>query len=298
MANKTKLFVFLISILGTVIGAVVIYFFLYSSTKPTESSLSPTAFSTPENPQQPITASTSLSDLPIGVSISLGNQWFESWAGANDILVTFSDSLITSSKPAKGRLGWNNPSFANIKQMENQWQGKVDIILYDYETWEKTPQDEQADPQKTAQEVHAYADEKQVTIIIGASWKMVTKEGASRQARENLSNINFADLIDKEKVQAIARHAKDFGVNASGLRSASPDSYIVFFKLVASYAQEVNPTIKLWPVLDARNQSADQMRQMIKDLDGYLNGIMIMGSAQDKPVISQLISLLRGSEIP
>jgi hypothetical protein len=298
MANKTKLFVFLISILGTVIGAVVIYFFLYSSTKPTESSLSPTAFSTPENPQQPITASTSLSDLPIGVSISLGNQWFESWAGANDILVTFSDSLITSSKPAKGRLGWNNPSFANIKQMENQWQGKVDIILYDYETWEKTPQDEQADPQKTAQEVQAYADEKQVTIIIGASWKMVTKEGASRQARENLSNINFADLIDKEKVQAIARHAKDFGVNASGLRSASPDSYIVFFKLVASYAQEVNPTIKLWPVLDARNQSADQMRQMIKDLGGYLNGIMIMGSAQDKPVISQLISLLRGSEIP
>lgn len=294
MTNKTKLTVVLIFILGIIIGAVIFYFFLSPSAKPIKINLSPTISPTSESLQTTsvaISSSTSLSTLPIGVSVGTSNQWFESWAGSNDILIAFSNNLATSSKPSKGKLGWNNPSFANIKQTENQWRGKVSIILYDYETWEKTPADEQTNPEQTAKNVQEYADQKGVDIIIGASWKMVTLKGASKKAQVDPTNINFATLVDKEKIQAIAKYAKNFGVNAVGLRNASPDAYVEFFNLVAAYAKEVNPNIKLWPVLDARSQSADKMLEMVNKLQGNVDGVMIMGN--DKSVISGFITLLR-----
>lgn len=295
MTNQTKFIIVLLFIIGIFTGAAIFYFFLNPSVKPINTSLFPTTTQSLENPQptSPISTSKSLSTLPIGVSVGMSNQWFESWATSNDILIAFSNNLPTTTKPSKGKLGWNNPSFANIKQTESQWLNKVNVILYDYETWTKTPQDEQANPEQTAKDIQQYADQKGVELVFGTSWKMITVKGASQQARNNLSSLNFSELIDIAKVQAIARNVKNFGVNASGLRQASVDAYIAFFNTAATYAKEVNPTIKLVPVLDARSESAEQLVDMIKKLGNNIDSVMIMGTAKEQSVIDQLITLLR-----
>ena len=294
MNNKTKIFVGSMFLLGIIIGGAIFYFYTkIPKLQPT------TSLSTTNTQPPPLTTSTAstitanLKNIPIAVGFQLGVDWFNSWATKNDLMVIFGVNFTDTTHPKTGQLAWNAPSFTNVMSSVNQWKGKVNTVLYDYETWEKTPASEQADPAQAARTAQSFCDANGIQLIMGASWKMVTVKGAAKILRGNPAGVNWSGIIDKAKIQSIAKSVRSFGVNASGLRRENPEQYIDFFNLVASYAKEVNPTIKLWPVLDARSQSADKMLEMVNKLQGNIDGVTIMGNEKDKAVISSLISMLR-----
>jgi hypothetical protein len=219
--------------------------------------------------------------MPIAVGQGMGSEWFESWATEDDIMVFFGDNFDQIPELRKGKIGWNVPSFAHVIETESEWSGKIDVIVYDYEMWDKTPEEEKRNPDWASQRAHKFANERNCVLIQGSSWNMVTDKDPDI----------FWGKVDKEKLQAIAKNVDNYGFNATGLRKESPEGYIEWFKTCSDYAREVNPDIKLWVMLDARNQSAEEMYDMIKQLEDHASGITIMG--KEKEIISEFISKIR-----
>jgi len=229
--------------------------------------------------------------LPVAVAGTVKMNWAGDLGSKHDITIYFGDNFEKMKRPVLGRVGWNVPDFGHVIETESQWKGKVDVIIYDYETWEKTPAGEKDDPGRAAKTAQKFVDDRGLELILGASFKMVTLPGAAKKIREG--NFVWSEIIDKNKVQAIAASVKNFGVNAVGLRNEFPDYYVEFFNTVAAYAREANPNVSLWPVIDARGNTAQNMDKMVKDFGENVQGITIMGGAEDQETISDFMSLMR-----
>ncbi|MFH1668101.1 MAG: hypothetical protein ABH884_03730 [Candidatus Komeilibacteria bacterium] len=228
-----------------------------------------------------------IKSTPIAVGMGMGTDWFETWANENDIIVFFGEDFSKIPEPDIGKVGWNTPSFNKVIETENQWQGKLDAILYDYEMWDKTSQEEKNDPDWAVKRAQNFANERNMLLIQGSSWKMVTERDRSGET--------FFGIIKVETLQSIARNVDNYGFNAVGLRKESPQDYIKWFIQCSNYAREVNPNIKMWFMLDARNQTADEMYDMFLEVnkDVEISGISIMGTRQDQKTVEELISKLR-----
>lgn len=223
-----------------------------------------------------------LQNMPLAVGSGVGTEWFESWAREDDIVVFFGDNFAKIPQPRKGKVGWNVPSFAHVIETEEQWRGKIDVILYDYEMWEKTPDEEKKNPDWASKRAQQFCNERNLLLLQGSSWNMVTDRDP---------NIPWGK-IDKEKLQTIAKNVDHYGFNATGLRKESPESYIEWIKQLSNYAREANPDIKIWAMFDVRNQTTEEMYKIAKQLEEYIDGISIMGN--EKEIISEFISNLRG----
>lgn len=255
---------------------------LSSQSNEFQGQIHPTAIPKKQTNSPPgVITNKTLKYLPIAVGKGVGTDWFSSWAREDDMLVYFQSDLNTITVPSKGKVGWNNPSFANVIETESQWKGKVDVILYDYELWEKTPEDEKADPGSASKKAQQYADQNNIMLLMGSSWKMVTSRDPS---------IVYG-RINKEKIQTIARNVKNYGFNASGLRRTDDESYLTWFKTCASYAREANPSIKIWFMVNSQDQTASEMLSMTNKLVGAIDGISIMGN--NRKSITTFVSQIR-----
>ncbi|MBU0975498.1 MAG: hypothetical protein ABIE03_05465 [Patescibacteria group bacterium] len=237
--------------------------------------------------------------IPLAVGSCLGDEWFSSWARTEDIFVVFGLKETFDDIPSLtvGKVGWNVPSLSHAVDTEKSWLGKVDTIIYDHELWDKTPLEEKENLPAAIEKSAAGLKQDGVELIVGASWKSVLRNGVSLSASQVIyaqGNIDWDAYIDKEMIYQLALQTDNFGVNATGLRSEFPESYVSFFKSIAKTAREANPDIKLWPVLDARTASSKELYQMMTDLNPFVDGVTIMGcDEQAKSTIEEFISLIR-----
>lgn len=238
----------------------------------------------------------SLSEIPIGVAATLGEEWFATWARENDMLVVFGnrERFDNLPRPLVGKVAWNVASMAHARETKELWQGNVDVLIYDYELWEQTPQEERDDPDAASRGAQALADEASVTLIMGTSWRVASKDLATQMIRENAGEIDWSGHINRETLGAVAKNVGNYGTNATGLRAEYPEAYRAFFDAISEYVRSINPTIGLWPVLDARNQSAEEMYELLNDLTVPPAGVVIMGGPEDREAIEELVGLMRG----
>jgi hypothetical protein len=239
--------------------------------------------------------STDFSGIPIAVSAGYGADWFESWAQKDDILIVFGEEFDFSEtpQPSVGKVGWNVPNFSSVARTEDSWEDKVDVIIYDYETWEKTPEEEKRDSGYISRQAQEYVNERGMELIYGTSWQVAVRKISAQKVTEMGGDIVWEEYIDEDKIRDIVRNVNNFGVNATALRREFPESYVDFFNTVAEVAKEANPEIKLWPVVNAVDQSAREMFQMIEDLGDNVDGVAVMSGRQDKETVEEFISLLR-----
>jgi hypothetical protein len=218
--------------------------------------------------------------IPFAVQSSVGVDWFNTWARPNDMLVTFGDDFTNTPNPTVGKVAWNVPSFQHAIDMEPYWSGKIDSILYDYETWNKTPEDEKSNPDWASSRAQLFSTEHNLLLVQGSSWRMVTTPNGGWGA------------VKGTTVTSIAKNVDNFGLNAAELRRVDPSGFIQWMLSVNSYAVQANPDIKIWLMLDARNQTASDMYNMVQQLNTInIGGISFMGG--DKDIISSFISMMR-----
>ena len=181
----------------------------------------------------------------------------------------------------------------NFSAIYINWKDKVDIVIYDYEKWTKTPPEEQNDPESTAINAQSFVDQRGKELIFGTSWRMAVQGLSADQIIAAQGKIDWDSYLDKDRIGKIVANVKNYGVNATGLRVEFPDAYIDFFNAISSYAISVNPNINLWPVLDARNQTAGEMNQMYQSFKGNTKGLIIMGTANETKVVEEFLQLIR-----
>lgn len=109
-----------------------------------------------------------IKSIPIAVGMFMETDWFETWANKDDIIVFFGEDFSKIPKPDVGKVGWNIPSFDKVIKLEDQWKDKLSVILYDYEMWDKTPQNEKNDPDWTTKMVQNFVDERNMLLIQGS----------------------------------------------------------------------------------------------------------------------------------
>ena len=232
-------------------------------------------------------------DYPaIAVGYPTGNDWFQTWAKDTDVIITFGESpdFQKITKPVHGKVGWNSPDFSNIMATQSLWQDKIDMVIYDYEKWDKTPPEEQNDPEATAKKAQSYIDQAGKELIFGTSWRMATQGISVDQIIASQGIIDWDQYLDKDRIAKIVANVKNYGVNATGLRTEFPQAYSDLFNALSSFALSVNPNINLWPVLDARNNTAEAMYSIYQSFTYPVKGIMIIGTINEKDIINQFIT--------
>lgn len=226
--------------------------------------------------------------VPVAVSMYMGVPKFETIAGADDMLVMFGDRFDAIPNPKTGKVGWNVPSFNHVIETQSKWKGKIDVILYDYEMWEKTPEEEKRNPAWASQRAQEFCNANGIMLIQGVSWKTITtRRGAS----------SVYGKIDKVKVQTIAKYVDNLGLNATGLRREYGQAYVDWVKEAVGYAKEVNADIKIWPVLDPRSQTVSEMYDMYTQLRASMDvgGITLMGGKKEAKTIAEFIHKIRAN---
>jgi len=229
-----------------------------------------------------------VSKLPISVGKAVGVEFFNAIARDDDLFV-FVERDLESGEVArlapqvrKGKVGWNCPSLEYAKKTCARWKGLVRVLMYDYESWQKTPSAEQADPDRACKEAMEFARAQGVGLIVGPSWRMITRRDSTLKE----------GVVQEDKLKAIARHTDELAVHAMGLLREFPDRYVEWVKTCGKHAKAVNPRIRLWAVVSPANQTVDQMWDTIQKLQGCVGGVSIAGGG-DPRLAEQLIRRLR-----
>ncbi|MFH1896258.1 MAG: hypothetical protein ABH814_02155 [bacterium] len=234
---------------------------------------------------------SNLSSVRVAVGAGVGADWFETWARFDDILVVFGDNPKISDPPKVGLQGWNTPSFDNVLNFQGNNLPKV--ILLDFEMWDKTSAQEKTDVAWAAKRAETYAKDNGLEFVFGTSWRINVESISVEEIRSSVGRINWAEYLNESNIANIASNVGRYGINATGMRAEDAQQYVDFFNACAQYATEINPNIKLWPVLDARNQSAAEMVDSLRQFQGNIEGVVIMGGRDDTGVISEFLSTIR-----
>ncbi|OGC46265.1 hypothetical protein A2V49_04665 [candidate division WWE3 bacterium RBG_19FT_COMBO_34_6] len=240
----------------------------------------------------PITEKTT-SRPAIGVASMQDNDWFNTWANKDDMTVYFGNELDFSQikRPPIGKVAWNVPNFSTVIKTKNLWLNKIDVIIYDYEMWDNTPQDEKDNPDVVAKTAQSFADENSKEFIFGTSWRMAVSGISVTEIRKANGNIDWSKYLDKDRIMKIVSNVNNYGVNATGLRDEFPNAYVDFINAITDYAVQVNPDINIVPVLDTRSTSAEEMFNMYKSFKSDVKLILIMGTVKDQPNINKFINI-------
>lgn len=229
--------------------------------------------SAPLSPPVVMAWQTDLSVLPISFPIQSPEvaAYFHEIARPQDIASVAPASLFLLSQDAPGQKMVGFRSWAEAQAQLDSLTGAVDMVMYNPEHWELTPENEQNDLVTTVQQFAEFAHERNLRIMFAPD-----RQYAELYLSQVAPSID-AVLLQGQRLQH------------------DPQTFAAWVLGMAEVAHAANPDIQVFVQVGATRGTASEMLAAIETVASDIDGIAIWSLPRTLDVLQEFVALLQES---
>lgn len=216
---------------------------------------------------------TDLSQLPLSFPVQSPEvaAYFQEIARPQDIASVPSTQLFLLSQESAGQKMVAFRSFADGQRELDTLTSPVDMVMYNPEHWELTPEDEQQDLPATVQRFAEFVHERNLRFMFAPD---------RRYAEEHLDQV--APDIDAVLLQG-QRLQHD------------PQTFATWVLGMTEVAHAANPDIQVFVQVGATRGTASEMYAAIQTVADEIDGIAVWSMPRTLHVLQEFVALVRES---
>jgi hypothetical protein len=214
---------------------------------------------------------TDLSQLPLSFPVQSPEvaAYFQEIARPQDIASVPPTQLFLLSQESVGRKMVAFRSFADAQRELDTLASPVDMVMYNPEHWELTPEDEQQDLPATVQQFAEFVHERDLQFMFAPD---------RRYAEEHLDQV--APDIDAVLLQG-QRLQHD------------PQTFATWVLGMTGVAHAANPDIQVFVQVGATRGTASEMYAAIQTVADDIDGIAVWSMPRTLHVLQEFVALVR-----
>ena len=212
-----------------------------------------------------------LSSLPISFPIMTAEMadYFNQIARPDDSALLPAAQLRWLTYIQAGTVKAGFPDWSQAESQLPDLAGQIDVISYNPEHWEQTPEEEKANLPETVQRAQGVAHQYNLQFMVAPD---------RRFARDYLRQIApSADLIalQGQRIQE------------------DPEAFAAWALELIAVAREANPQVKIYVQVGANQGTAEEMLAAIQTIAGEIDGISIWVNPDSLETLKAFVALIR-----
>jgi hypothetical protein len=227
----------------------------------------------PSLPPVAMAQQTDLSQLPLSFPVQSPEvaAYFQEIARPQDIASFPPERLFLLSQDTVGQKMVAYRSWADAQTQLDDLTGPVDMVMYNPENWELTPEEEQQDLAATVQEFAEFVHERGLRFMFAPD---------RRYAELYLSQV--APDVDAVLLQG-QRLQHD------------PQTFATWVRGMTEVAHAANPDMRVFVQVGATRGTASEMLAALQTVADDVDGIAVWSMPRTLHVLQEFVTLLRGS---